>query len=385
MVKQTFQGYLRENGKVGVRNHVTVIPGDGLSNNAAMHVAQIIHGAEAITHPFGHGQFGKDLELFFRTMIGIGSNPNVAAAVIIGLEPNWTDKITAGIAATGKPVASFTIERSGDLNTIERAARKAKEFIHYASELKKQEIDFSEIIIGAKCSESDTTNGLAANPALGKVVERLLDLGATLIFGETSELTGVEPIIAERIQSAEEREKFWRIFNDYVGFIANQNADLLGSQPTQGNIRGGISTIEEKAFGNIKKIGKAAIAGVLEPALAPSGKGLWFMDTSSEASEVLTLFAAAGSVLNVVSTGQGNIVGNPITPVIKLSANPLTVSAMAEHIDVDVSALLRREITEDQAGDILMDMLVRTANGRIASSEVLGHREFLPTKLFRSA
>lgn len=153
MLKQTFQGYRRrENGKVGVRNHIAIVPVDGLSNTAVMHVAQIIHGVEAVTHPFGEGQFGKELELFFRTMIGIGSNPNVAAAVIIGVEPDWTDKITTAIGETGKPVASFTIERFGDLATIEKAARKAKEFTHYASELKKHEVDLAEIIISIKSS-----------------------------------------------------------------------------------------------------------------------------------------------------------------------------------------------------------------------------------------
>ncbi len=385
MAKHTFEGYRRENGAVGVRNHIAIIPVDGLSNTAAMHVAQIIHGVEAVTHPFGEGHFGKDLELFFRTMIGVGSNPNVTAAVVIGVEPDWTDKISTAIAATGKPIASFTIERFGDLAVIERAARKAKEFAHYASELTKQKIDFSEITLSIKCGESDTTNGLAANPAVGQAVERMLDWGATVLFGETSELTGAEQIIAERIQSPAEREKFWRIYDDYVGFIANQRADLLGSQPTQGNIRGGLSTIEEKAFGNIQKIGQAPIAGVLDPAQQPPEKGLWFMNTSSTAAEALTLFAAAGSVLHLFPTGQGNIVGSPVMPVIKLSGNPLTVATMPEHIDVDVSALLTREITLKQAGDSLMDMLVRTAGGRVTSSEVLGHREFLPTKLFRSA
>ena len=162
------------------------------------------------------------------------------------------------------------------------------------------------------------------------------------MFGETSELTGAEQIIADRIQSADEREKLWQVYNDYVGFIKNQKADLLGSQPTQGNIRGGLSTIEEKAFGNIQKTGRAAIEGVLESARTPPGKGLWFMNTSSTAAEALTLFAAAGSVLHISPTGQGNIVGNPVMPVIKLSANPLTVATMPEHIDVDVSAVLRR-------------------------------------------
>lgn len=381
----TFPGYRRENGKVAIRNHVTIIPVDGISNAAAKNVSKIIHGAEALLHPFGELQFGRDLELFFQTMIGVGSNPNVAAAVVIGVEPDWTDKIATGIAGTGKPVAAFYIERSGDFATIEQAARKTKEFIHYASEIKSRDVELSEMVLGIKCSESDTTNGLASNPAVARVVERMLGLGATIMFGETSELIGAEHIIADRFKSLVEREKFWQAYNEYTGFIEREHAGLLGSQPTQGNIHGGLSTIEEKAFGNIQKIGNAMIDGVLAPAEPPPGKGLWFMKTSSSAPEVLTLFAAAGTILQIVPTGQGNIIGSPVTPVIKLSANPLTVSTMSEHIDLNVFGLLSREITLEQAGDMLMDMVLRTAAGRLTSSEVLGHREFLPTKLFRSA
>jgi len=161
--------------------------------------------------------------------------------------------------------------------------------------------------------------------------------------------------------------------------------DLSGSQPTKGNIAGGLTTIEEKALGNITKIGKCKYVGVLEPAEAPTGKGLWYMDTSSAAAEAVTLWAASGAVVHFFPTGQGNIIGNCIIPVIKLSANPRTVVDMAEHIDVDVSGILRREINLDQAGDALLEMLIRTCNGRLTANEALGHKEFVLTKLYRSA
>lgn len=185
-----FRGYRRENGRIGIRNHVAIIPLDSISNKAAQGVAKIVHGTVALTHPYGDLQFGRDLELFFRTMTGYGTNPNVAAAVVIGAEPDWTDRLAEGIAQTGKPVEAFTIEQHGDLNTIERAARKAAEFVRYATGLQRQQADLSEIVVGIKCSESDPTSGLAANPTLGKAVERLLAAGATVVFGETSELTG---------------------------------------------------------------------------------------------------------------------------------------------------------------------------------------------------
>lgn len=385
MKKNSFLGYRRPNGAVGARNHVAIIPVDDLSNAACEGVANLVNGTLPLPHPYGRLQFGADLELFFRTMIGTGSNPNIAAAIVIGIEPNWTEKIAAGIAKTGKPVEAFSIERSGDLKTIESAARVAKSLVHKASEMQREPVELSEIIVSTKCGESDTTSGLASNPTVGKVTERVLAEGGTMLFGETSELTGGEHFVAERMKTPELKKKFMDIFNDYAEFINEQEADLLGSQPTQGNIRGGLTTIEEKAMGNIQKIGKANVDGVLYPAEAPSGKGLYFMDTSSAAAECVTLFGAAGSIAHLFPTGQGNIVGNPVVPVIKLSANPLTVSTMSEHIDVSVEKVLTLEQTLDQAADSLMDMLLKTLSGRLTSAEVLRHREFVLTKLFRSA
>jgi (2R)-sulfolactate sulfo-lyase subunit beta len=217
-------------------------------------------------------------------------------------------------------------------------------------------------------------------------LDRLQDMGATMSFGETSEITGAEDICAARAANDKAREDYMRMFNDYTDMITATGADLLGSQPTKGNIRGGLTTIEEKALGNLQKIGKKCkYVGCLEPAEAPKGKGLWYMDTSSAAAEAVTLWAASGAVVHLFPTGQGNVIGHPIEPVIKLSANPLTCETMSEHIDVDVSGLLRREINLEQAGDMLFENMIRTCNGRLTCAEVLGHREFVMTKLYRSA
>lgn len=379
-------GYRRENGKVGIRNHVIILPVDDISNAACEAVAKNIQGVMALPHAYGRLQYGKDLDLHFRTMIGTGANPNVAAAIVIGIEPNWTNIVAEGIAKTGKPVAAFSIERVGDLETIRRASLKAKEFVQWASELQREPIELKDLTVSIKCGESDTTTGLASCPTVAQAVDRLVDAGATVIFGETSELTGGEHLIADRCATPELREKFMALYNDYVAEILASGVDLLGSQPTQGNIIGGLSTIEEKALGNIAKTGTKKIIGVLESAEAPNnGPGLYFMDTSSAAAECITLMAAGGAVVHFFPTGQGNIIGNPIEPVIKVTANPLTASTMSEHIDVDVTGLLTREINLTQAGDQLMDYLCRVVNGRLTAAEALGHREFVMTKLYRSA
>jgi (2R)-sulfolactate sulfo-lyase subunit beta len=385
----TIMAYRRDNGRVGVRNHVVILPVDDISNAACEAVANNIKGTLALPHAYGRLQFGEDLDLHFRTMIGTGANPNVAAVVVIGIEPGWTQKIADGIAETGKPVAAFSIEQNGDLKTIMDASRAAKGFVHYASELQRVECPISDLWVSTKCGESDTTTGLGSCPTVGNMYDKLLPEGIYGCFGETSEITGAEHICKARAINEEVGErwyKMWKAYQDDVIF-AHQTDDLSESQPTKGNIEGGLTTIEEKALGNLEKIGRESrYIDILEPAEAPAaGKGLYFMDTSSAAAECVTLMAAAGYVVHTFPTGQGNVIGNPIVPVIKISANPRTIRTMGEHVDVDVSGILRREMTIDEAGDALIDMIVRTSNGRSTAAEALGHREFVMTKLYRSA
>ena len=389
MSQATIQAFRRDNGRVGVRNHVVILPVDDISNAACEAVANNIKGTMALPHAYGRLQFGEDLELHFRTMIGTGANPNVAACIVIGIEPEWTKVIVDGIAKTGKPVAGFSIEQNGDIATIAAASYKAKEFVHYASELNREECPMSELWVSTKCGESDTTTGLSSCPTVGNMYDKLLPQGIYGVFGETSELTGAEHICARRAANEQAQEKFMRTWQAYQDDVieAHKTSDLSDSQPTKGNILGGLSTIEEKALGNLEKIGRTSTyIDVLEPAEAPAqGAGLYFMDTSSAAAECVTLMAAAGYVIHTFPTGQGNVIGNPIVPVIKISGNPRTIRTMGEHIDVDVSGVLQRKMTIDQAGDALIDSIRRTSNGRYTASEALGHREFVMTKLYRSA
>jgi (2R)-sulfolactate sulfo-lyase subunit beta len=385
----TFMGWRRENGRVGVRNHVVILPLDDLSNAACEAVANNVKGTLAIPHAYGRLQFGEDLEVFFRTIIGTGSNPNVAAVVVIGIEEGWTKRIVDGIKKTGKPVTGFGIELNGDINTIARASRVAKDYLQWASELKREECDISDLWVSTKCGESDTTTGLASCPTVGNMYDKLIPKGIYGIFGETTEITGAEHLAKARAATPAIGEKWmktWQAYEDEV-IQAHKTDDLSESQPTKGNIAGGLTTIEEKALGNLEKIGrKCQYIDVLEPAEAPAkGPGLYYMDTSSAAAECLTLMAAAGYVVHTFPTGQGNIIGNPILPVIKLTGNPRTARTMSEHIDLDVSGILRREMTIAQAGDALIKMILRTANGRLTANEALGHREFVLTKLYRSA
>jgi (2R)-sulfolactate sulfo-lyase subunit beta len=388
MGRYDFYGYRRENGRVGIRNHVVVLPLDDLSNAACEAVANNIKGTLALPHAYGRLQFGEDLELHFRTLIGTGSNPNVAACVVIGIEPSWTGRVVDGIAKTAKPVAGFAIEGNGDITTIANASRKAREFVQEASEKHRELCSIQDLFISTKCGESDTTSGLASCPTVGSLIDKLDPLGATTCFGETSELTGAETVCATRAATKDVADRFMEVFRAYQDVIErHKTSDLSDSQPTKGNIAGGLTTIEEKAFGNFQKIGKKAkFIDVLKPAEAPAkGAGLYYMDTSSAAAECVTLQAAAGFVVHLFPTGQGNVIGNPIEPVIKLTANAKTARTMSEHIDLDVSGILRREMTLEQASDQLIEIMLRTCSGRLTCAEVLGHREFVMTKLYQSA
>ena len=383
----TFWGYRRENGRVGVRNHVIILPVDDLSNAACEAVANNIKGTMAIPHPYGRLQFGADLELHFRTLIGTGCNPNVAAVVVIGIEDQWTQDIVKAIAKTGKPVMGFGIELHGDHDTIMRASKVAKEYVQWASELQRVECPINDLWVSTKCGESDTTSGCGANPTVGNAFDKLEPLGVTMVFGETTEITGGEHIVAARCATPEVREQFMAMFNRYQEVVErHKTSDLSDSQPTKGNIAGGLTTIEEKALGNIQKIGKKCkVVGCLDKAEMPTKPGLWFMDSSSAAAEMVTLCAASGYVVHFFPTGQGNVIGNPIIPVIKLCANPRTVRTMSEHIDHDCSGLLQREKNLDQTGDELLEVMLRTCNGRLTAAEALGHREFVLTRLYESA
>ncbi len=385
----TVNAWRRENGRVGVRNHVLILPVDDISNACCEAVSNNVKGTMAIPHAYGRLQFGEDLDLHFRTIIGTGANPNVAAVIVIGIEPEWTKVIVDGIAKTGKPVTGFSIEQNGDFETIRKASWQAKDYVHWATELQKEPCPLNELWVSTKCGESDTTTGLSSCPTVGNMYDKLVPQGLYGCFGETSEITGAEHICAKRAATPEAGEKFMKIFTAYQEDVifAHQTDDLSDSQPTKGNILGGLTTIEEKAMGNLEKIGRTATyIDAIGPAETPSkGPGLYFMDSSSAAAECVTLMAAGGYVIHTFPTGQGNVVGNPIVPVIKISGNPRTLRTMSEHIDVDVTGVLTREMTIDQAGDALIDMIMRTANGRNTAAETLGHREFSMTKLYRSA
>ncbi len=382
-----FLGYRREDGRVGIRNHVLLLPLDAVSCQVCKGVTSLIAGTTTFYHPYGRMQFGEDLDLHFKTLIGCGRNPNVAAVIVVGIEDTWTSKIAEGIEDTGKPVAKFSTSGNGDLKTIEAASRKAAEFVSYATSLKRKPCDMSELFVGLKCGESDTTSGIASNPAVGVVADKLVEQGAALVFGETPELTGAEDVVARKFASKQLADEFMQVWQNYFDFITSKGVDLLGSQPNEGNIAGGITTIEEKALGNIQKLGTSKVVGILKTCEHPdfSKKGLYFMDTSSAAADILTAFAAAGAQATLFTTGKGNNVGNVICPTIKICGNSDAVRESCENIDVDVSGVIDGCQALGEAAEDLLASLTRVSSGQLCAAEILKHNEFAPIRLFLQA
>ena len=380
-----FWGYRRQNGAVGARNYVAVIAVDHAGAPVVDAVCRMIRGTRPVYHQYGRLQFGWDLDLTFRTLIGVGANPNVAAAVVVCIEPNWAHRVADAIVKqTGKPAEIVTVVGNGTINAIAQAAKHAVQMVWDASELKREPVDISELVMSMKCGASDTTSGIASNPVMGVASRKLVDAGGTVIFGETTEMAGGEHIVAERFATEEGKRTYLKMFNDYLAFARAQGVDILGSQPTQENIAGGLSTIEEKALGNIEKVPERPIQGALTEGEAPRGKGLWFMDSSSSAQEQVSLCAAAGAVVHLFSTGQGNPVGNPILPVVKLTGNPKTVATMKENIDVDVSGIVMGGMSVEEGGEKTFDFMLRTASGKMTKAEILTHDNFAINRAYKS-
>lgn len=378
------KAYIRPDGKVGVRNHVVVLPTVICSLYTARKIANMFHQAICIENQHGCCQIGPDLELTTKVLINTAKNPNVVAVLVValGCESVPYSKVVKEIEKTGKPVDLVVIREEGEIKAIEKGIRILRDFIEYADSLKREKTDISELTVGIECGGSDWTSAIAANPAVGYVADKLIDLGATVIFSETSELIGAEHILAKRAVSKEVADKLLNVVKGVEEKAKSIGVDIRGGQPTRGNIEGGITTIEEKSLGAIYKAGTRPLKGVLDYAEAPEDKGLYFMHTPGQDIESVTGMVAGGAQLILFTTGLGTPTGNPIAPVIKVTGNPWTYEKMKENIDINAGSIVLGEKTISEVGEEIFEKLVRVVNGELTKAEILGHREFGIYKLY---
>lgn len=374
-----FKGYLRPDGKVGIRNYLAVIPASVCAATVAFNIASEIPQAVALPNQHGCCQLGDDHEQTVRTLIGLGKNPNVGAVLVIGLGCEGVSASEAAneIASTGKNVASLIIQDcGGTLSTTAEGIRIARQMATELAQMKTKEFPVKELCLAVECGGSDFTSGLASNPAVGTASDLLLDAGGTSILSETTEFIGAEHILAKRAKSPELGQRIIQMVQCCELRAKQQNVDIRGSQPTPGNIQGGISSIEEKSLGCIYKAGSSVIEGVLKYGESPAGKGLYIMDTPGQDVESITGMVAGGATIVIFTTGRGTPTGSPLAPVIKITANSETYSKMADNIDIDASGIISGEISIEQAGQAIFREILAVANGKLTKAECLGHKEF---------
>jgi len=378
--KRTIRGYLRENGRYGIRNYLAVIPTSVCSSETAQRIARLVPGSVALPHQHGCCHVGDDYKQMLRTLIGLGSNPNVGAVLVVGLgcEGIQPADVTNAIRETGKAVETIIIQDcGGTLGAIEKGARMAGQMMQTLSNMEKVPFDVGELILGLECGGSDPTSGIASNPALGVASDMLVSAGGTSVLSETTELIGAEHILAKRAVSDAVAEELLRIVKQTEQRAVDMGVDLRGSQPTPGNIEGGLTTIEEKSLGCIYKAGNAPVEGVIDYGEeVPLHKGLYVMDTPGQDIDSITGMLAGGATIIVFTTGRGTPTGSPIAPVIKVTGNSSTYEKMKDNIDINAGRIIDEGASINEIGMEIFEEMVRVANGKLTKAEVLGHGEF---------
>ena len=373
----SFMGYKRADGRYGARNLVAIIPSVTCVNDVAQAISRQVQGTVAYLHHQGCCQLPPDLERVTDTLISLGKGPNVGAVLIVSLGCEGTDhaRMYEELCATGKPVEIIHIQALGGVSkAIREGTDIARRLAIQISGLQREEADISHVVMAIKCGASDTTSGMASNCAIGAVSDRLVDLGATVVFGETTEVIGGEHLLARRAVSPEVGQQIFDIVDAMETRAKSIGCDMRRGQPTPGNIAGGLSSIEEKSLGAIVKSGTRPIQGVLDyPDFVTDQKGLWIKDTPGREPEILTGMAATGAQFMCFSTGLGAPQGFPSMPVIKVCGNPHTYQRMEEDMDVNAGLIITGEKSIDEVADEVFAKILRVLGGEMTKNEAIGY------------
>lgn len=375
----SFQGYRRPDDSVGVRNYVLVMPSVVCANTVVQNIGRELPEVVALTHQHGCDQIGEDLAQTQRTLVGLGRNPNVAAALVVGLgcETLSAESLASEIAEVGKRVQLVTIqEEGGSLKAQEKGMKLAQQLLQEAARYQRVECDAGELVMGTQCGASDACSGITANPALGVASDLLVEAGGTVILSETMEFIGAEHLLAERAADTWVKGDIYRIVSRFEEKARGMGVDIRGAQPTPGNMAGGITTIEEKSLGCIYKGGTSKIREVVEYGQRSTQRGLVVMDTPGNDVESLAGMVGGGAQVLVFTTGRGTPVGSPIAPVIKAASNSTVYLSMLDNMDINAGTILEGKESLEEVGRRIFREVMQVASGKLTRAEVLGHREF---------
>jgi len=378
-MSEEFYGYQRENGSVGIRNKIAILPSVICSSIVAKKIADQVDNAVALSHPFGCGHFGPDLKYTAQTLAGLATNPNFYGVLIVGLgcENITSDMLAKQVKKSKKHLEYFDIQdvNGGTVAAIEKGVRIVKNIASNAHEVKREPFDFSHLVLGLECGSSDSISGITANPAVGIVSDKVVESSGTSILPEFTEWIGTEHILMKRAINEKVANQISQPLSKFLKRIKELGTDFRGSQPTPGNIKGGLTTLEEKSLGTIIKAGKAPIQGVIQYSEKPKGKGLWLMVEPGIDVESMTGLVAAGAQVIIMTTGQGTPCGNAVSPVIKICGNPKTCDWMKCNIDIDASKIITKGKKIEEIASNLWIRLKDTCNGKLTQAEVLGFDE----------
>lgn len=373
---QEFQGYRRPNGQVGIRNHLAVISAMDNVNTVARRIASLVRGAVAITVPFGRGQTGLDKARHDGALAGMGSNPNFGAVLVVSLEPRSAQALAEAIAISGKPVEWLAVQPcGGTLRATEQGVRLATRLLGKASAQTREPVPLSELVIGAECGGSDTTSGITANPMLGMLGDYMVDAGATWILSETEEVVGAEHSLIERATSPKVAARMKMVVQRMEAQAVYQGTRVWPM--SDDNIAGGLTTLEEKALGNVRKGGTRPLQEVLEYGERPTKKGLVFLDAPAPGTENITALSISGAHMILFTTGVGNPVGSPVSPTVKITGNPSTAKTFADNIDIDLGGVISNEYSMEEGVEKIGAFMMEVASGRMTQSEMLGDLEIV--------
>jgi altronate dehydratase large subunit len=371
-----FRGYRRSDGRIGIRNLVVVMAAADNVNPLARKLAQAVPGAVCLPASYGRGQLGEDLAITLRTMAGLAAHPNVADCLIVSFEAASFERIAGPVHAIGRQVTGLSLLEEGGLSAaLQKGSDLLRSMMDRARSIDAEDVDASEFLLGLECGGSDTTSGLFGNPSLGVFADALIAAGGSAIFSEPVECLGGEDLIAARASTPQAKRDMIAAIHRFRDIALSAGVDLTGINPTADNIAGGLTTIEEKSLGAIAKSGSCPIEGLIGYGERPPAKGLWLMDAPAAAVENLTAISACGAQAILFVTGSGNPVGHPITPTIKICANPQTVARMPEHVDADLSGIFTGTFDTQKGASRIAEVFAATVNGKETAAERLGYLE----------